>query len=142
LIKLGNEDKILDIVLRKFCKLQILVVDKNNKPVKYVDVIISLEDAEYEGYGYGDELGLVEFIRIPEGKYKATIIIGVFARDSTSLRGKMTTDSFSVEPNKKNFQEVVFRSPVGTGIPGFPLESVISGLVLGVLVFWWMQRRK
>jgi hypothetical protein len=80
--------------------------------------------------GVTNSQGLVNFT-LPPGTYSVTYSLG-----STSTTQTITATS--------NGQQFVSSPPlsIGTSIPGFPVESIIAGIVGGVIALILLRRRR
>jgi hypothetical protein len=104
--------------------ISIKVVNNQANPVQGVNVTIPSLGLQ----GLTNSQGLVTFT-LPPGTYPVT-----FSQGSNSA-----TQSISPSSNGQQFTVTL---NTGAGIPGFPVESIIAGVVGGVVAITLLRRRR
>ncbi len=74
------------------------------------------------------------FLRPPPPPSLWDAVFGVFPRFSASQSG-----TYTVDMNGLNGSYTVKKKPI---IPGFPLESLLLGLISGGILLWILQRNR
>ena len=100
----------------------------------------------------GDKLKLVLYDKTEKKEEESTTSSGQFCVASLATTGLDTKHEYEIRisstPSGRGIQGSWLLTWVetektlgGGGIPGFPYESIILGITVGILLLWWMRRR-
>jgi len=116
--------------------LKIIIKDEQNNPISGVAVSATSKPSGQPSLsGTTDSDGSVTFTDVKQGSYTFQASKSEYATKSGSVSakaGETAELTITLEREAKG----------GGGIPGFPYESIILGLVVGVLLLWMLQRRQ
>jgi len=116
--------------------LKIIIKDEQNNPISGVAVSATSKPSGQPSLsGTTDSDGSVTFTDVKQGSYTFQASKSEYATKSGSVSakaGEAAELTITLEREAKG----------GGGIPGFPYESIILGLVVGVLLLWMLQRRQ
>jgi len=116
--------------------LKILVKDAKGDPINGASIFsTSIPDGQSSLSGTSGSDGSVTFSEVKPGSYTFQASKSEYVTNSGSVSAKAGETAELVITLEKEAKG-------GGGIPGFPYESIMLGLVLGALVLWMMQQRK
>jgi azurin len=114
--------------------ITIKVTDAQDNPVSGANVVVtpttSTQCISGSLSGVTDGTGLVTFT-LPIGTYSVSV----------SKNGVSTTQTITVSTSGQAFTVVLNTTPGGL-IPGFPVESILAGLALGLMALAIVRRRR
>jgi hypothetical protein len=105
--------------------ISVKVVDNQGNPAQGITVSIPSLGVQ----GVTDAQGIVTFT-LPPGAYSITV-----AKSGSSA-------SSTINPSSSGQTFVLTFSPGSTGIPGFPVESVLGGLAAGLFILSVVRHRR
>jgi len=137
------------------CSLKITILDEKGNPITGTSVSFTSTPTGQPSLSDTSGLdGIVTFDDVMVGTYTLQIEASGHKKTTLGVRtsiGITTEASVTLEKESPSMQKeepsVIEEQPVeeepsgGGGIPGFPYESIILGLVAGVVILWMMQRR-
>jgi hypothetical protein len=103
--------------------INIKVVDSNGNPIQGVNINIPSVAQQ----GVTDSHGIANFTLVP-GTYTVNFSKGGIS-GTQSINPSSTGQTFTITVS-------------GSGIPGFPVESIVAGIVVGVLALIVLRRRR
>jgi len=134
-IKLSKIPSIIEILVQDDREELISGVNIESKVVPSGQVTLS---------GTTDEGGLVIFENVEPGEYSFSAEKSGYDTNSTTLNvtiGETIRGSITIiEKTEQEPHEPTREETGGGGIPGFPIESVIGGLLISLFI-WHLQRR-
>jgi parallel beta-helix repeat protein len=122
--------------------LQITVQDKDGEPINGATVSSTSQPSGQQTLsGSSGTDGSVLFSDLESGSYTFQASKSGYVTNSSSVSvsvGETTELIITIETEPEPEEE----KTGGGGIPGFPYESIILGLVFGILMLWMHQRRQ
>lgn len=134
---IGGETTTLRIELKEqFGTLKIVIKDNDGSSVSGASITsTSTPSGQSALSGTSGSDGLVTFGDVKVGVYTFEASKSEYVTKSGSMNakaGKTVELTITLEKEAKG----------GAGIPGFPYESIVLGLVLGAFMLWMLQRRR
>ncbi|MDO8055271.1 MAG: carboxypeptidase regulatory-like domain-containing protein, partial [Candidatus Hermodarchaeota archaeon] len=132
-----------EVKVTPICSLLITVLDESGTPIGEVVVISKSQPAGQSKLdGITSSNGSVTFLDVTGGSYSFQASKSGYIEETASFNAKTGETNEMIITLKAEPSASEEKPPRRKGTPGFPYESIILGLVVGVSVLWMLQRRR